>query len=67
MWIQKNNSMIGFVTVMAMLMIGFAIKYMIYMPYSVAENISESSNKNTASQSQHYKYNVNVDDEIKKL
>ena len=63
-------SMIGFVVVMAMLMIGFATKYMLYIPYSVAENISElpnSSNKNTASQSQHYKYNVNVDDEIKKL
>ena len=64
--------MIGFVIVMAMLMIGFATKYMLYMPYSVAENISEfanSSNKSTAtaSQSQHYKSNVNVDDEIKKL
>lgn len=59
-------SMIGFVVVMAMLMIGFATKYMIYMPYSVVENISNSSN-NTASKPQHYKSNVNVDDEIKKL
>ena len=61
--------MIGFVIVMAMLMIGFATKYMLYMPYSVAENISEftNSSNNTASQPQHYKSNVNVDDEIKKL
>ena len=61
--------MIGFVIVMAMLMIGFATKYMLYMPHSVAENISDSSNdnKSTATASQHYKSNVNVDDEIKKL
>ena len=67
--VEWDWSMIGFVVVMVMLMIGFAIKYMIYMPYSVAENISESSktNKNAASQQQHYKSNVNVDDEIKKL
>lgn len=70
--VEWDYGMIGFVIVMAMLMIGFATKYMLYMPYSVAENISEfanSSNKSTttASQSQHYKSNVNVDDEIKKL
>lgn len=71
-YVEYDWWMIGFVIVMAMLMIGFATKYMLYMPYSVAENISEltnSSNKSTAtaSQSQHYKSNVNVDDEIKKL
>lgn len=67
--VEWDYGMIGFVIVMAMLMIGFAIKYMIYMPYSVAENISKSSNRSnaTTSQSQHYKSNVNVDDEIKKL
>lgn len=69
-YVEYDWGMIGFVIVMAMLMIGFATKYMLYMPYSVTENISElpnSSNKNTTSQSQHYKSNVNVDDEIKKL
>lgn len=65
--VEWDYGMIGFVIVMAMLMIGFATKYMLYMPYSVAENITELPNKNTASQSQHYKSNVNVDDEIKKL
>ena len=66
--VEWDYGMIGFVVVMAMLMIGFAIKYMIYMPYSVAENISESSNnKSNAKSQQHYKSNVNVDDEIKKL
>lgn len=65
--IEYDWGMIGFVMVVVILMIWFATKYMLYMSYSVAEQLSESSNKNTTSQSQHYKSNVNVDDEIKKL
>ena len=66
--VEWDWSMIGFVVIMGMFMVGFAIKYMLYMPYSVAEQLSESSNnKSKAKSQQHYKSNVNVDDEIKKL
>lgn len=60
--VEYDWGMIVFVTVIVILMMCFAIKYIYYIPSSVAEQFS-NDNKNA----QHYKSNINVDDEIKKL